>query len=85
MKNWNTDPTKFKSPKQKRLWELSQLINYGLEGKRLEAKELIENWADLKPLLDPERARMLEYILWKKLYSLPTNVRFWNLSPKINT
>ena len=85
MKNWNTDPNKFKSQKQKRLWELSQLINYGLDGKKLSEKELSENWNDLKALLDPERARMLEYMLWKNPYSLPTNVQFWNLSPRTNT
>lgn len=40
MKNWNTDEAKFKTPQEKRLWELAQLINYGLDGEKLEEKEL---------------------------------------------
>ena len=83
MKNWNTDVSKFKSKKDKRIWELSQMINYGLDGEKLDENELKENWDDIKPMLDLERARMLEYLIWGKIYSLPTNSRFWNLPPKI--
>lgn len=82
MKNWNTNTTKFKSPTARRLWEISQLINYGLDGEKLSEKELKEYWPELKKELDPERARMLEYIVWGKAYSLPTNKSFWGLSPK---
>lgn len=83
-KNWNTNTRLFKSQKDKKIWEISQFINYGLSGNRLKEKEIKLYWKDLKPLLDPERARMIEYIVWKKVYSLPTNSKFWNLSPKTN-
>ncbi|MBU0570147.1 hypothetical protein KKB40_05230 [Patescibacteria group bacterium] len=79
MKNWNTDASKFGSPKEKRLWELSQMINYGLDGEKLSEKELKENWEDLKALLDIGRARMLEYLIWGKIYLLPNRSKFWNL------
>ena len=82
MKNWNTNTSKFKNDKDKRIWQLSQIINYGLEKTKLNVVELKENWTRLKPLLDPERARMLEYIIWKRTYSLPSNEPFWKLSPK---
>jgi len=85
MKNWNTDETKFKTPQEKRLWELAQLINYGLDGEKLEEKELKKNWKELKRLLDRERARMLEYFIWGRKYLLPTNKNFWKLSPKTHT
>lgn len=85
MKNWNTDITKFKSPKAKRLWELSQIINYGLDGKKLSEKELKQYWPDLKPLVDEKRARMIEYLLWKKVSSQKTNRTFWGLSSKTNS
>lgn len=82
MKNWNTDTSRFRTKKDKRLWELSQLVNYGLEDEKLNEKELRNNWAELKTRLDPERARMLEYLIWGNLYSLPNKKRFWGLSPK---
>ncbi len=81
MKNWNTDTTRFKSSKDKRIWELTQLINYGLDGTKLNGEEIKEYWTIIKPQLDPKRARMLEYLLWKKLSSLPSKKNFWGLSP----
>ena len=82
MKNWNTDISKFKSRKSKKIWELSQLINYGLDGVKLSAQEIKSSWQDLKDDLDPERARMLEYYIWGKIYSLRNKNKFWSLSPK---
>lgn len=79
MKNWNTDITTFKSSQDKRIWELSQLINYGLDGVRLDKEELESHWTKIKKLLDPTRARMIEYLLWGKTYSLnPSAIDFGN-------
>lgn len=85
MKNWNTDISQFKSPQDKRLWELTQLINYGLDGGKLNENELKTRWDELKPLVDSERARMIEYLIWGKVYSLTSKEKFWNLSPTINS
>lgn len=82
MKNWNTDTSKFKLKKSKKVWELSQLVNYGLGGQILKSIEIKDNWEELKNNLDPERARMLEYYIWGKVYSLGNKNKFWNLSPK---
>lgn len=84
MKNWNIDATKFKTKLSKKIWELSQKINYGLNGKRLKLFEVKDNWTLLKNELDPNRARMIEYLIWGKTYSLQNKNKFWNLSPKIN-
>lgn len=83
MKNWNTDTTKFKTKLSKQIWELSQKINYGLNGKRLKLAEVKNNWVLLKNELDPNRARMIEYLVWGKTYSLQNKNKFWNLSPRI--
>lgn len=83
MKNWNTDTTKFKTKLSRKVWELSQMINYGLGGAKLNLRDVINNWEVLKVELDPNRARMIEYLVWGKTYSLQNKNKFWNLSPKI--
>jgi len=80
MKNWNTDTTKFKTKLSKKIWELSQKINYGLGGVALNLKEIKDNWVLLKKELDPNRARMIEYLVWGKTYLLQNKNKFWNLS-----
>lgn len=85
MKNWNTDVSKFKSHRAKRLWELVQLINYGLDGEKLDALELKNNWEAIRKLLDPRRRRMIEYLLWEKVSSPNIKSKFWGLSPKTNS
>jgi len=80
MKNWNTDTTKFKTKLSKKIWELSQKINYGLGGVALNLREVKDNWTLLKKELDPNRARMIEYLVWGKTYLLQNKNKFWNLS-----
>ena len=83
MKNWSVDTKKLaKNPQQYNLWRLSQLINHGLDNEILKKDEVVKNWDKLKPLLDPKRARMLEYLIWKKTYSLKAKNQFWGLLPK---
>ncbi|MBI5451922.1 hypothetical protein HY945_00500 [Candidatus Gottesmanbacteria bacterium] len=85
MFNWNVDEERFKKedPKGYRLWRLTQLINYGLsEGEKLDKKEVIKAWPMIKENIDPYIARLVEYLIWGKLYSLPPNITFWNWPPK---
>lgn len=81
MYNWSTDEKEFKkqNPKGYRLWRFVQLINYGLDGEKLDRKEIKKAWPKIKDKLDPYARRAMEYLLWKKLYSLPNNLTFWNL------
>ena len=82
MYNWNTDTTELKKdPKEYKLWKLTQLINYGLDGEKLEKKEVKESWSKIEDRLDPYKKRALEYLIWGKIYSLPNSLNFWN-SPK---
>ena len=83
MINWNVDEEKFKkeNPEKYRLWRLTQLINYGLdEGEKLDREEVKKAWPSIKEDIDPYKARLIEFLLWGKLYSLPNNLNFWNLS-----
>lgn len=82
MYNWSTDEKQFKKkdPQGYRLWRLVQLINYGLDGEKLNAEEVKKAWPKIKDQLDPYKKRAVEYLLWGKLYSLPNNLTFWNVS-----
>ncbi|OGG18892.1 hypothetical protein A3D78_00035 [Candidatus Gottesmanbacteria bacterium RIFCSPHIGHO2_02_FULL_39_14] len=81
MLNWNVDEERFKKedPEGYKLWRITQLINYGLDGEKLEAAEIKKAWPKIKGNLDPYKKRLLEYLLWGKLYSLPPNITFWNM------
>ena len=81
MYNWSVDEAKFKkeNPKEYRLWRLTQLINYGLDGEKLDRQEVIAAWPKIKAGLDPYARRAIEFLLWGKLYSLPNNLTFYNL------
>jgi len=82
MINWSTDEAKFKKndPRGYRLWRLTQLINYGLDGEKLDEAEVKAAWPQIKDRLDPYKARLIEFLIWDKQYSLPNNLSFWNLS-----
>ena len=80
MYNWSVDEKGFKknNPEKYRLWRLVQLINYGLDGEKLNREEVKAAWPKIKDRLDPYMRRGIEYLLWGKLYSLPPNITFWN-------
>lgn len=83
MWNWSVDEVSFKKrdPKGYRLWQLTQLINYGLdEGEKLNEAEVKAVWLKIKDKLDPYKARSMEFLLWGNRYSLPNNLTFWNWS-----
>ena len=83
MYNWSTDTTALKkNPEKYAIWKLEQLINYGLDGEKLDRKEVKRVWPKIKEKLDPYKKRAMEYLLWGKLYSLPNNLNFWNVSKK---
>jgi len=79
MHNWSVDEERFmgEDPEGYRIWRLTQLINYGLDGEKLKRSELIDSWEKIKDLIDPYKRRFLEYLLWKRQYLLPNNLTFW--------
>lgn len=83
MYNWSVDEKAFKKrdPGGYRLWRLTQLINYGLDGEKLDEKEVKYAWPKIKDRLDPHKAAYLEYLLWnKKPSSRQFKENFWSLS-----
>ena len=82
MYNWGVDEARFKkeNPKEYRLWRLVQLINYGLDGEKLNREEVRAVWPEIKNRLDPNTKVFLEYLLWKKRpYSRNIKKNFWSL------
>ena len=85
MYNWSIDTVKLKkNSKEYTIWKLTQMINYGLDGEKLQKKELIKYWTQIKDNIDPYKRRLLEYLIWENQYSLPNNLTFWNVSSKKN-
>ena len=83
MYNWSVDEKKFKKedPEGYRLWRLTQLINYGLDGEKLEEKEVKAAWPKIKDRLDPHKKVYFEFLLWgKRPSSRQFSENFWNLS-----
>ena len=62
MYNWSTDTTKLKRDKKKyAVWKLEQMINFGLQGKKISAKTLRTYWHDIT--IDPARRKLLSILL----------------------
>ena len=80
MHNWNTDTKKLKSsPKKYAIWRLEQMINYGLDGEKLDKEEVKRSWVKIKNRVDPNTKIYLEYLLWgKKPSSTDIKKSFWN-------
>ncbi|MFA6552418.1 MAG: hypothetical protein WCT19_02865 [Candidatus Paceibacterota bacterium] len=64
MNNWSIDIKNLKKNKEKyAIWKLEQMVNFGLNGKKLNKKELIKNWTFLD--LDDNKKKFLSLLLWK--------------------
>ncbi len=78
MLNWNIDEKKFKKlyPKAYNLWRLVQLINYGLDGEKLDKQEVKLAWPHIKDRLDPDKQKVLEFFLWHKKWKKEQGLAF---------
>ncbi len=65
MYNWSTDEEYLKQfPDEYERWRLLQLINYGLDGEKLELKKLKKNWRKIKKeILDDNIKKYLQSIV----------------------
>jgi len=62
MHNWSTDIKELsKYPEKYSIWKLEQLINFGLNGEKLNLKELKKYFNKLS--IDPEKKRYLKFLL----------------------
>ena len=66
MYNWSVDEKKFKKedPDGYKIWQLEQMINWGLGGEKLKEAVLRRLWKKL--FLDPEKKEYLKFLLWPK-------------------
>lgn len=65
MYNWNTDITELKKNSEKySIWKLEQLINFGLDGEKIEKKELVKYWDKIH--IDSQKRKVLAFWLWQK-------------------
>jgi len=62
MYNWSTNTESLKlNPTAYTRWRLEQLINYGLNGERIDRQELRQHLQTLD--IDPARKHFLEFLL----------------------
>ena len=62
MYNWNTDLSKRdKKSESYIIWKLQQLINFGLNGKKIDLSLVKKYWTQLD--LDPQRKKFLRLFL----------------------
>ncbi len=65
MYNWSTDASQLKQgSKQRAIWQLEQMVNFGLDGGKLNARDLKRYWPQLA--IDPDRRRFLELLLYER-------------------
>ena len=63
MYNWNTDTSNWnKKSDSYQIWRLEQLINFGLNGEKLDLKSTKKYWPKLS--LDPQRKKFIKLLLW---------------------
>ena len=85
MINWNTDEKRLKKnhPEEYKVWRLTQLINYGLDGEKLDEKELRAVWQKIKDRLNPDKRKVIEFFVWNKPWRpepglLPDRSNYWS-------
>lgn len=62
MYNWSTDTTKLsKYPEKYTIWKLEQLINFGLNGQKINLKKLKKYFSKLN--IDPKKKKYLNFLL----------------------
>jgi len=69
MNNWSTDAKYLQKnhPEEYRQWRTLQLINYGLDGEKLDKAYLRSIWPKIKKKVISEDIRnYLEFILWSE-------------------
>ncbi len=65
MYNWSVDLKKLnKNPKMAVIWKLEQIINFGLNGAKLNKNLLKKYWQKVN--IDPARRKFLKLLLWPK-------------------
>lgn len=63
MYNWSVDEKELKKDKrQYAIWKLEQMVNFGLDGKKISALLLKKHWNSI--VIDPARRKFLALLLY---------------------
>ena len=63
MYNWSVDENKLKKyPEKYAIWRLEQLLNFGLNGEKIEKSALIKYLPNLN--IDPSRREFINFLLY---------------------
>jgi len=64
MYNWSVDEKQFREadPEGYRIWKIEQMVNWGLNGEKLDERMLKKYWDKL--FLDPVKRSYLQFLLW---------------------
>jgi len=61
--NWSIDTKRLRTNKKDwEKWQLEQMINFGLGGRKISRNLLLKYWRRLK--IDPPKKKFLEFLLW---------------------
>ncbi len=71
------DPVKYKK------WRIVQMLNYDMQGERLDREEVKRYWPEIKEEIDPETQRAVSFLLWGTPPSLPISQPSWNKSRRM--
>jgi hypothetical protein len=67
MFNWNTDTSAWdKKSDSYKVWRLEQLINFGLNGEKLDIKDVKKYWNKIET--DSTTRKFLKLIIWGKRF-----------------
>lgn len=62
MYNWSTQEEELKkNPEKYAIWKLEQIVNFGLDGQKIEKDQLKKYWSKIN--IDPARRRFLDILL----------------------
>jgi len=65
MYNWSIDEKELaKEPEKYAIWQLEQMVNFGLGEDRIDSRKLLKHWKALK--IDPARRKFLDILLNEK-------------------
>ncbi|MFA4845838.1 MAG: hypothetical protein WC654_04745 [Patescibacteria group bacterium] len=62
MHNWSTDTTQLaKDPEKYAIWQIEQMVNFGLDGEKLKERDVKKYWDRL--VIDPSRRKFLSLLI----------------------
>ena len=72
------DEKQFKKlyPKKYKVWRLTQLINYGLDGEKLNVNEIKLFWNEIKDQISPDKQKVIEFLVWNKPWHPEPGLQF---------